>query len=80
MNDTTVNLNDLVMNGDAYLNKLCNQSAAYYQIATSVDGNSFYEIKYTIINNNCEDESDACDWQNPESITLVDHKYYKYYK
>lgn len=49
---------------------------SYYQepiyVATAIDGDDDeYEIRWEIINKDCEDESDTCDWENPYLIRKI---------
>ena len=45
-----------------HIDKRCGESSAYYSIVAV--GDEKYEIKWRIINHACDDESDACDWDD----------------
>ena len=52
----------LYLTQDPYLNELCNQDPAYYAHAVDYEGNE-YRLRFEIICPDCEDESEACDWE-----------------
>jgi hypothetical protein len=52
----------LYLQQDAYLDNDANGEAAYFASAIDEKEEFMYEIKWQIINEDCQDESDACDW------------------
>lgn len=69
-----MHMKDLTIKQDPYLNQLCREPARYYGTANDKFGNE-YAITWAIKDNYLpaeQDETDACDWENPMSIELTD--------
>lgn len=58
-----------ILDQPAYITTI-SEDTHYTAIAIDTDGNECI-IEWDIININCDDESNACDWDNPRTVYTV---------
>ena len=66
-----ITLEDLELTKSAFI---CNDflTGQEYYTAYAQDANrNDYKVRWEIINPDCEDEGNACDWKNPSQISLL---------
>lgn len=69
---------EYVLTDDAFIDNNSDQEAAYFgyavKIGDEIDGEGYvplYKVEWKIINEEAEDGSDACDWNNAANIRKV---------
>jgi len=66
----THNNKTLTLTQDAYMTS--NGSRDYYRAHAVDANNNEYYIIWDIVDADCDDESNACDWANPSDVISID--------